>query len=89
METKADQPAAPKPSRAQLKSIICERVRAIAKSIPPAWQGWDYEQTHAFKKAWFEINPDNTLPKIVAAAKIIIPAYGRAVAEVIPEEALQ
>lgn len=89
METIADQQQAPKLTRAQLKSLTCERVRAVAKGVPADWHRWDYEETHKFKKAMAELRPDNTLPKIVAAAKTVLASYGRAYAEVIPAEAMQ
>lgn len=89
METIADHQVAPKLSRDEIKSLVVERCRAIAKGVPAAWSAWDYEQTHAFKRALGEINPGNTLPKLIAAVKIVAPAYGRAVEEIVPAEALK
>lgn len=85
----ADHSTAPKLSRGQLKALICSKVCEFAHGVPPAWHGWDVEKTRQWKEAMKELRPDNTLPKIVAAAKIVIPAYGRDPLEVIPMEALQ
>lgn len=89
METTRTPSAAPKLTRGQLKSLICLRVGEFARGAPPAWHGWDVEKVRQWKEAMKEIRSDNTLPKIVAAAKIVIPAYGRDPLEIIPMEALQ
>lgn len=89
METMRTPSEAPKLTRGQLKSLICQRIDEFAHGVPAAWHSWDVEKTRQWKEAMKEIRSDNTLPKIVAAAKIVVPAYGRDPLEVIPMEALQ
>lgn len=76
-------------SRGDQKRLICSRVTMLTMHLPEAWQRWDHQKTIEFKEAVKACAPDNTLDRIVIAAKVIAMAYGTPPDVLIPAEALQ